>query len=61
MFDVIGLQNITIESLRNQIYQGAGNITVFTAPGSYTDKRSDPEKWSIVAQLSYNITGNSAN
>ena len=59
MFDVIVLQNVTIERLHSRMYQGAGNITVFTASGSYMDKYSDGTKWTtIVSGLSYNITGN---
>ncbi len=53
MFDVASAQDITIKSLKVQLWSGMNNIVVYTAPGNYSDKATDPFKWTQVYRNSF--------
>ncbi|KAL3782646.1 hypothetical protein HJC23_010155 [Cyclotella cryptica] len=53
MFDVASSQDITIKSLRVQLWSGMNYVVVYTAPGNYADKATDPSKWTQIYRNSF--------
>lgn len=53
MFDVTSSQDISIESLNVQLSSGRNYIVVYTSPGNYSDKVTDPSQWTRVYTNSF--------
>jgi hypothetical protein len=53
MFDLASAQDITIKSLRVQLWSGMNNVVVYLAPGNYSDKATDPSEWTQIYANSF--------
>jgi hypothetical protein len=53
MFDVTSSQDIVINSLAIQLYNGTNNIAVYTTDGSYSAVPTDPSQWTRIYTNSF--------
>ena len=57
MFDVSSVQEVTIKSLKIQLYNGTNDIIVYTSNGTYSDKATDHSKWIQIYSNSFSLPG----
>lgn len=53
MFALKSALDITITSLRVQLWSGINNIVVYNAPGNYSDKATDSSEWTQIYANSF--------
>lgn len=57
MFDVASSQDIVINGLTVQLYNGTNNVVVYTTAGSYSDAPTDPSQWMRIYTNSFVTSG----
>lgn len=59
MFDVSSAQEVTIDGLKIQLYNGTNDVVVYASNGTYVDKATDPSQWFQIYSNSFSLPGNS--